>query len=145
MVENMTQLTHQQSDLITRRGKLFLEGGAGTGKTTVAVHRLLNLLESGVSADEILVLVPQRTLAAPYQHALRTGDFPAGGEVTVTTMAGIAIQMIELFWPVVAQKAGFKPETPPTFLSTETSQFIMAHVLRELIETRGYFEAVTIE
>ena len=145
MVENMTQLTPQQSDLASRRGKLFLEGDAGTGKTTIAVHRLLNLLESGVSADEILVLVPQRTLAAPYQHALRTSEFPPGGEVTVTTMAGIAIQMIELFWPVVAQKAGFKPDEPPTFLSTETSQFIMAHVIRGLVETQGYFDSVTIE
>lgn len=145
MVENMTQLTAQQSTVAAQRGKLFLEGAAGTGKTTAAVQHLLNLLESGASASEILVLVPQRTLAAPYRHALRTGDFPAGGEVTVTTLAGIAIQMIDLFWPVVASKSGFKPETPPTFLSTETAQFIMQQVVRELVETQGYFDGVTIE
>ena len=107
MFENTERLTPQQRDLIARSGRLFLEGSAGTGKTTVAVNRLLHLLESGVPADEILVLVPQRTLALPYHHALRTVELPPGGQVTVTTMSGIAVQMVELFWPLVAKKAGF--------------------------------------
>ena len=108
MVEKMDQLTEQQRDLIARPGRLFLEGGAGTGKTTVAVQRLLHLLQSGVDADEILVLVPQRTLALPYHHALRTVELPPGGQVTVTTLTGIAVQMVELFWPLVAKPAGFR-------------------------------------
>lgn len=35
-------------------------GDAGTGKTTVAAHRLRWLLENGVDPDEILVLVPRK-------------------------------------------------------------------------------------
>ena len=45
--------------------RIFLEGVAGTGKTTAGVARLLRLLDEGVPADSILVLTPQRTLAAP--------------------------------------------------------------------------------
>ncbi len=146
MVEKMNELTEQQRDLITRSGRVFLEGDAGTGKTTVAVQRLLHLLHSGIPADEILVLVPQRTLALPYHYALRTVELPPGGQVTVTTLTGIAVQMVELFWPLVAKKAGFKsPEVLPTFLSLETSQYIMAHVIGKLIDEQGYFETVTID
>ncbi len=146
MFENTTQLTPSQIDLIGRSGRLFLEGGAGTGKTTVGVHRMLRLLESGVRADEILVLVPQRTLALPYHHALRAAELPPGGQVTVTTLSGIAVQTVELFWQMVAKPAGFAaPDQPPIFLSLETSQYVMAHVIGALIDEQGYFETVTID
>lgn len=142
----MYELTPQQRDLIARPGRVFLEGDAGTGKTSVAVERLLHLLHSGVDADSILVLVPQRTLALPYHYALRTVELPPGGQVTVTTLTGIAVQMVELFWALVAEKAGFKsPDVLPTFLSLETSQYIMAKVIGKLIDEQGYFETVTID
>ncbi len=146
MVEKIRELTEQQRDLITRSGRVFLEGAAGTGKTTVAVERMIYLLQSGIDADEILVLVPQRTLALPYHYALRNVDLPPGGQVTVTTLTGIAVQMVELFWAQVAKPAGFAaPDVLPTFLSLETSQYIMAHVIGKLIDEQGYFETVTID
>ena len=51
--------------------RIFLEGISGTGKTTAGVARLLRLLAEGVPADAILVLTPQRTLAAPFTEVLR--------------------------------------------------------------------------
>ena len=48
---------------------IFLEGIAGTGKTTAAVARLEHLLRSGVPGGDILIVLPQRTLAAPYNAA----------------------------------------------------------------------------
>ena len=50
---------------------VFLEGVAGTGKTTAAIERVKQLLREGVAAESILILVPQPTLAAPYKEALR--------------------------------------------------------------------------
>ena len=38
---------------------IFLEGPAGTGKTTAAVARLLRWLDAGVSANAILILTPR--------------------------------------------------------------------------------------
>jgi hypothetical protein len=124
---------------------VFLEGPAGTGKTTAAVARLLHLLEMGIPAGSILVLVPQRTLASPYREALRGADVPAGGEVTMLTMGGVAQRMVELFWPMVAGTAGFAfPDRPPTFLTLETAQYYMARLVRPLLE-QGYFESVVID
>jgi superfamily I DNA/RNA helicase len=51
--------------------RIFLEGPAGSGKTTVGVGRLLHVLDPGVPAESILVIVPQRTRATPYHEALR--------------------------------------------------------------------------
>ncbi len=132
--------------------KIFLEGPAGAGKTTLGVERLLFLLENGVRAEKILVLTPQRTLHEPYRaiwqsEASRRGNrqVPPGGEVALATIGGLARRMIELFWPLVGETAGFThPERPPVFLTIETAQYHMARVVRPLLE-EGYFESLTID
>jgi len=64
-------------------GSLFLEGPAGTGKSTAGAARLAHLLDAGVPGSDILVLVPQRTLAFPYYEVLNQPDLTAGGPVSV--------------------------------------------------------------
>jgi len=123
----------------------FLEGHAGTGKTTVGVERILYLLEAGIPGNEILLLVPQRTLATPYYEATRSPSAAANGMVTVVTIGGLAKRMVELFWPLVAEQVGFAtPNRPPTFLTLETAQYYMAHLVRPLLD-QGFFESITIE
>lgn len=123
--------------------KLFLRGPAGTGKTTYGTQRLLALLEDGVTPSSILVMVPQHTLAEPYQEALRSFGH-AGPEVTVATISGLARKMIRLFWPLVAEEAGFaRPERPPVFLTLETAQFFMAEVVRPR-RAEGAFAGLTV-
>lgn len=143
----MPSLTPAQTALLhlPLDSKTFLEGPAGAGKTTVGVERMLTLLNSGIPGSDLLVLLPQRTLATPYEDALHNPDLAAGGLVTITTIGGLAQRMVELFWPLVAEDAGFAhPEHPPTFLNIETAQYHMARIVRPLIE-EGYFEAVTLD
>jgi hypothetical protein len=140
------ELSDRQLALIERPigSKIFLEGHAGTGKTTAGVGRLLHLLTSGVPAGTILVVVPQRTLATPYYEALRLPELAAGGQVTILTVGGLARRVVDLFWPLIAGKAGFgQPDQPPTFLTLETAQYYMARLVGPLLD-QGYFETVTI-
>jgi hypothetical protein len=140
-------LTDQQLDLIQRpvASKLFLEGPAGCGKTTAGVERLLFLMASGVPGSAILLLVPQRTLAAPYSQALSLPGATAGGIPALLTVGGLAQRMVDLFWPLVAGEAGFAhPDQPPLFLTLETAQYHMASLVRPLLD-EGYFETVTID
>jgi hypothetical protein len=124
--------------------KIFLEGPADTGKTTAGVGRLLHLLDSGVLAGAILVIVPQRTLGTPYYEALRHPGLAAGGQVTILTVGGLSQRMVDLFWPLIAEEAGFsRPDQPPTFLTLETAQYYMARLISPLLD-QGYFESVTI-
>ncbi len=124
---------------------IFLEGPAGSGKTTAAVERMLYLMQAGVPGSSILLVVPQRTLAEPYYQALQTPGVTAGGLVTVVTIGGLARRMVELFWPMVSRESGFAhPDRPPTFLTLETAQYYMAYLVRPLLE-QGYFDSVTID
>ena len=146
-MQEYSTLTSAQLDLIQRPPDraVFLEGPAGCGKTTAGVERLVHLMRQGVAASSILLLVPQRTLAAPYYQALNTPGVVAGGMVTVLTVGGLAQRMVELFWPLVASEAGFaRPDQPPTFLTLETAQYSMAHLVRPLLD-EGYFDSVTIQ
>ncbi len=126
--------------------KIFLSGPAGSGKTTAAVERLTYLIESGVPANDILILLPQRSLAGPYLDRFRKPSFPAGGQPDIATLGGLARRLLELYWPVFAGKAGFeKPDQAPTFLTLESAQYYMAYLVRPLIEREGFFSSVTIQ
>ncbi len=142
------ELSPQQLELVEKpvQGAIFLQGIAGTGKTTTAVARMQEMLRNGIRADSILVLVPQRTLAGPYLDALRDPTRAAGSEVTVVTLGGLARRMIELFWPLIAEEAGFEnPERPPLFLTLETAQYYMAQIVSPLLEKERYFESISIQ
>jgi hypothetical protein len=125
--------------------KTFVQGNAGVGKTTIGVERMRYLLSQGVPADSILMLTPQRTLQEPYLDLLYQPERIAGGEVTSATIGGLAKRMCDLFWPLVAESAGFRnPDLPPIFLTLETAQYYMAHLVRPLIEEKKYFQSLTI-
>ena len=119
--------------------KTFVYGPAGSGKTSRGLQRLDDLIQFPTGG--VLVYVPQRTLAEPYYDLIRT---LAGGQPDVLTIGGLSRRMADLFWPMVAEEAGFaQPSAPPVFLNLETSQYFMAKVLEPLIQD-GLFESVTI-
>lgn len=126
--------------------KLFVSGPAGTGKTTAGVERMRYLLAQGVPGESILMLAPQLSVQEPYLNLIRSPERVAGGEVTSASVGGgLARRVCDLFWPIAAEAAGFAyPDQPPVFLSLETSQYYMAHIVRPLLE-EGYFESVTMD
>jgi hypothetical protein len=143
----MHPLSSNQRQIIQlpNTAKIFLEGPAGTGKTTIGVERILYLMSAGMPGNSILVLVPQRTLGAPFVKAMNTPGVVAGGVVSIVTISGLAQRMVDLFWPTVAEIAGFsRPEAPATFLNLETAQYYMAHIVRPLVND-GLFGSVTID
>jgi hypothetical protein len=141
------RLTAAQLEIIEAPlpGKIFLEGPAGAGKTTTGVNRLEHLLAADIPGQQMLVFVPQRALGAPYAAALRTPGIAAGGLPEVVTIGGLARRMVELFWPLAAEEAGFAwPDRPPNFLTLETAQYYMAHLVSPLL-SQGFFDTVVID
>ena len=123
---------------------MFLSGPPGCGKTTQGVRRLRHLLAQGIPGEQILILVPQRTLASPYYEALHAADAPAGSMVTVATIGGLARRTLDLFWPLVAKPAGFqRPDDPAHFLTLETAQYYMDRIVDPFI-LQGAFDGITI-
>ena len=119
---------------------------AGSGKTTVGVRRVLRLLSEGVPAESILIFVPQRSLANPYIEALRDHRLYRGGQVSVHTIGSLSLQLVEMFWFLVSERAGFKhPQDLPNFLSLELVQYFMTRAIEPLVNQRDYFNSVRID
>ncbi len=120
--------------------KIYLGGPFGTGKRTLATERVRWLLaERHARGDDILVLVPQPINAEAFQNALARafapGDLPAGAPVRIATLAQIAREAIELYWPLVAPMAGFvDPTREPTFLNVESAQYYLGRFVDEALE-----------
>lgn len=131
---------------VLKANTLFLSGPFGSGKTTAAIERIQWLLrQERVRGDQILVLVPQRTLGQPYQEALHRPEVPAGALVQVTTVASLARSSVALYWPLAARSAGFaEPRREPTFLNLETTQYHMAGLVEKAAQ-QAEFDAVRLQ
>ena len=149
MIKNVSiELSKTQTEILELPldRRIWLEGMAGSGKTTVAVRRVLQLLASGVPAESILIFVPQRSLAQPYILALRGLTSHRGGQVTVHTIGSLSLQMVETFWFLIAGGAGFEhPQDLPNFLSLELVQYFMTRAIEPLVDERDYFSSVRID
>jgi len=140
-------LTHDQIDLINAplNSSILLSGDAGTGKTTAAALRLQQMVKSGVPGESILVLVPQRSLAGSYYDQVLSTEFPSGGQPVILTFNGLTQRMITLFWPLIAETAGFRSAKKPfKFLTIETAQYHLAKIVEPLLG-QGYFESLTLD
>jgi len=139
-------LTENQSAVVTApiTGSRLLTGKAGTGKSTAGVLRMRYLVENGIDGDSILVLVPQRRLAAEYYRLIHAPDFPAGSQPQLLTFNGLAQRIVSLFWPLIAADAGFRAAESPHFLNMENAQYYLAGIVEPLLE-QGYFESLTID
>ncbi len=112
--------------------KVYLVGPAGTGKSTRLAARLGQLVESNIRPDRILVLVPQQAQARIFRTELAQikGTRKARGEPTITTIYGLAQQHVSLFYPLIAERAGFSdPQREPVLLNVEAAQYFLNQIL----------------
>ncbi len=140
------QFTVAQNKVLTAPldGSLFIEGMAMTGKTTACLSRL-DLLLNQFAGHQILIMAPQQSLAKPYRDHLFSKNNPLGGIPRVTTISGLARDLVSIFWPEIKTVFDFTGgASEPFFLSLETAQFCMARIVDPLLE-KGYFQAVKIE
>jgi hypothetical protein len=56
---------------------------------------------------------------------------------------GLARRTIDLFWPVIAERAGLDPSREPTFLTLETAQYHLDQALEPVLQS-GAFGDVTV-
>jgi hypothetical protein len=132
------------SDNLNQR--IFVEGVAGTGKTTAAIERIKTLIKNGAAPGSILVLVPQISLALPYTEALRRSRLKGGANIQTATLGRLTFLLLDLFWPLVAEASGVaQPFKRPVFLTLEMMQYAMTRFVEPEITRRDYFNSVHIQ
>ena len=135
----MIELTIPQEEVINSAGTSFLLGVAGTGKTTALHNRLLHLLESGETAYTILVIVSEPDRRESYLNAVHESGLGPYAELSITTYNQMALEMVNLFWPLVARSAGFeRPYQPPTLLSYDLAQLLMWDVITPMLNEGAF-------
>ncbi|NMC47466.1 MAG: hypothetical protein GYA52_11635 [Chloroflexi bacterium] len=122
-------------------GHIALNGPFKSGKTTVAIARMLQISAHCNPFGRLLVLVPQLSLAEKYRQAVLEAQFPAGNPPTITTLAGLSRQFIQLYWPLIQGRAGFNTHSSrPTFLNMETAQYFMGQVCQPFLDKKYFLE-----
>ena len=144
------ELSAEQNAFVSAEsGLIVATGPAGTGKTTALQQRILHLLEKGVSAYSLLVLVNDPTQRDPFRQLLRhTGK--AHAQIEVAHYSQLAKEMVTLFWPLIvqadrqsnsAEPEQFTAHHPPTFLGYDLAQLMMWRVAQQFL-VQGSFANV---
>ena len=111
--------------------KVYLHGPPRSGKTARLAAQLVDWLDRGVRPDHILALSASRPQAGRFREALglaaATGTF---GQPRIGTFYGLAQQHVGLFFPLVAQAAGFAdPRREPAFIDVEAAQYFLNRIV----------------
>ncbi len=143
MLLRPSQISIVESDINT---SVSLAGPAGSGKSTVGNQRIRYLVQEGIVGSEILLLVPQRNLGTSYQEVLDTPDFPGYSLPVIVTYGGLARRSIDLFWPLVLEEyPAFVLDSPPVFLTLESSLYFLSRIVEPLLQDQGLFASVAVQ
>jgi superfamily I DNA/RNA helicase len=115
------------------RQSLFLEGAAGTGKTTAAVNYTAQLIDSGVDPESILILTPHDNLSLHYKQ-----QFPENALLSITTFDDWVERMLEAFWSSIGE-AGSRP----IFLNDELARYYLSRFIAPYAKS-GVFQSIRL-
>ena len=131
----MFELTAIQDAAASAAGTSFLLGPVGTGKSSVLQERLLRLLDGGEPAYTILIIVAEPERRYAFEKAVMASGLGPYADLKLTTFSQMALEMVTLFWPLIARQSGFThPHHPPTILPYDLAQLLMWQVVTPLLE-----------
>jgi hypothetical protein len=128
-------ITSLQTAAIEADGSSFLLGSVGTGKSTALQQRLLRLLEQGEPAYTILILIAEPEQREQYETAVMGSGLGSFADLKITPYSQLAMEMVTLFWPLLARRSGFATaHRPPTILTYDLAQLLMWRVVTPLLD-----------
>ncbi len=110
-------------ELSRGRGHVVVTGGAGTGKTTLAVKAAAHAIKAGMSAEDLLVIAPTRAAAALLRDRVSLA-------IGVPTSTPVARTVASTAFAILSAEAQMLDEPPPSLVSGAEQDV----VLRELLE-----------
>ena len=111
-------------------GIVLIKGPTGSGKTRRLQKSYQALLDKGVRADQILVLVRNRRQSILWRDEIK---FTVTSNIRIQSFFGFIQGEIKKYWTMVDSKInGFKANLiEPVFLTTEVSQFLISNYVEQ--------------
>ena len=118
---------------------MIIDGTTASNKTEILVKEYARLLNSGVGADKILVLVANSNLKNKFiEHALNLLEINCFEKLQVHSFFSLVYNTISDNWAFLENKNPFpKPQIFPNLAGLEVSQFILKDILKK-IPFKGY-------
>lgn len=138
------ELTQNQISALENAGKgrVFVYGPSGTGKTTTAKHWLQRLLADGVDPNQIYLITPQKNYLTPYRKHFEE-ELLLPFSIPNATINGIARRAIEMYWPLVFEDDRYNfASKPPTFLTLETAQYYMMGIVEDKLAHGKFIDII---
>ena len=123
----------QKEAVLTTEGPLLLLAGAGSGKTTVLISRIANLLKNkGVSAREIIAITFTNKAAGEMKERLERMNIPGCGDVWASTFHSACARILRRD----IERLGYDPSF--NIYDTADTAALIKRILKELeIEERN--------
>lgn len=118
---------------------LILNGSISSDKTNILIERYAELLNSGVLASEILVLVANSSLKKQFiEKTQKLLSIEVIEQMQVYSFFGLVYNTISANWAFLENRNSFdNPVILPNLAGLEISQFILKDILKE-IPFKGY-------
>ena len=118
---------------------MFIEGSLVSDKTDILIDKYVQLLNSGVSASEILVLVQNSTLKNNFQKkVLEKLTIDCTEKLQIHSFFSLVYNTINDNWAFLEDRNVFdNPTILPNLSGLEVSQFILKDILKE-VPFKGY-------
>ena len=118
---------------------MIIEGSIGSKKTDFLIKEYCNLLNNGIDASKILVLVQNSNLKNQFiEKTLENLTITSVGKLQVYSFYGLVYNSISDNWSLLENRNTFdNPKILPTMTGLEVSQFILKDILKTL-QFKGY-------
>lgn len=118
---------------------MLIEGNISSNKTSMLVEQYAQLLNSGVSASKILVLVQNSHLKNKFvENTLNQLTIPAFEKLEVHSFFSLVYNTILDNWAVIENGNPYpNPEILPNLAGLEVSQFLLKDIVKE-VQFKGY-------
>lgn len=118
---------------------MFIEGSIASNKTDFLVEKYVGLINSGVSASEILVLVQNSTLKNNFQNkVMEKLRVKSVEKLQIHSFYSLVYNTVSDNWALLEDRNIFdNPAILPNLSGLEVSQFILKDILK-IVKFKGY-------